>query len=72
MKRCLAVAQMAAIACLLTACGDDAPEPRQERAQGDHIWRAQTDALHTAKDVAAGVGEQQSRMEDKINRMRDR
>lgn len=71
MKRCFSMI-LAAAACLMTACGGDAPEPKTERAQGDHIWRAQTDTLHTAKDVAAGVGEQQSRMEEKINEMRNR
>ena len=46
------------ISILLTACSDDAEQPATEaEATGDHVWKTQTDALQSAKDITKKMQE---------------
>ena len=47
----------------LTACSDDTDKPE---ATGDHVWKTQTDALKTAKDVAGNLQESLNQQKEKL------
>ena len=54
---------------LLTACSDDEKQPVADTS-GDHVWKTQTDALQSAKDVTKKMQEsikQQQENMDKNN-----
>ena len=57
---------------LLTACSDDTGQPATEaEATGDHIWKTQTDALQSAKDMTKkmqeSIKQQQENMDKTTN-----
>ena len=49
-KSVLAFIFAASLAVALVGCSDD--NDKNEAKSGDHIWKHQTDALQTSKDVA--------------------
>ncbi len=52
---------------LLSGCGDKEPE-QSARAERNHVWKSQTQALETARSVAKDVEVQRSDMDDRIRR----
>ena len=59
----------AAISISLTACSDDSERSgNKTESTGDHVWKTQTDALQSAKDMAKkmqeSLNQQQENMDD--------
>ena len=53
---------------LLTACSDDTDQPTTKaEATGDHVWKTQTDALQTAKDMAKKMQETMKQQQEQMN-----
>lgn len=53
---------------VLSACSDDAEKPASKaESTGDHVWKSQTDALKTAKDMAKKMQESLKQQEEKMN-----
>ena len=53
---------------ILIACSDDSEKTSSKpEASGDHVWKTQTDALKSAKDVAGKLQESLNHQKDKLD-----
>lgn len=53
---------------VLIACSDDSEKSSSKpEASGEHVWKTQTDALKTAKDVAGNLQESLNQQKEKLN-----
>jgi uncharacterized lipoprotein YehR (DUF1307 family) len=67
-KTLILFAQILAIASLMIACSDNEENKnRQTEAQGDHIWKHQTDTLKTSKDAAKKLQESLNLQQQKLD-----
>ena len=56
------------MALFLGACSDDAEKSTSKaESTGDHVWKTQTDALKSAKDMAKKMQESLKQQEENIN-----
>ena len=56
------------MALLLTACTDNAEEPASKKeSSGDHVWKTQTDALQSAKDMSKKMQESLDQQQETLN-----
>lgn len=56
------------MALFLGACSDDAEKPASKaESTGDHVWKSQTDALKSAKDMAKKMQESLKQQEENMN-----
>lgn len=51
----------------MTGCGEEPPE-QTSQGSGEHIWKNQTRALESARNVAKDVEREQAAMDDRIRR----
>ena len=67
-KLFLLLGLFSAITFSLTSCSDDS-EKSSSKAEttGDHVWKTQTDALQSAKDVAGKLQESLNQQKDKLD-----
>jgi len=57
------------MALLLTACSDDAEESANTKENtGDHVWKTQTDALQSAKDMSKKMQENLDQQQETLNK----
>lgn len=47
-------------------CDNEPADEQQAKPEPDHIWKGQTQALETARDVAKDVESQQSAMDERL------
>lgn len=68
LKTIILVGFLSSLASIMVACSDneDKSEPKKE-ASGDHIWKHQTDALQTSKDVAKKLQESLNQQQKKLD-----
>lgn len=53
---------------LMVACSDNEDNKNsKEETKGDHVWKQQTDALKTSKDVAKKLQEQLNQQQQKLD-----
>ena len=58
-----------AITFSLSACSDDSEKPNNKaEATADHVWKTQTDALQSAKDVTKKMQENINQQQDNIDK----
>ena len=56
------------IALLLTACSNDSEESvNKKESTGDHVWKTQTDALQSAKDMSKKMQESMVQQQETLN-----
>lgn len=56
------------MALLLAACSDDAEESASKKeSTGDHVWKTQTDALQSAKDMSKKMQESLDQQQETLN-----
>ena len=54
---------------LLSACSDDAEQPTTKiEANGDHVWKNQTDALQSAKDMTKKMQESITQQQENMDK----
>ena len=51
----------------MLACSDNSAENTGEKKQADHIWKQQTDALKSAKEVAGKLEENLKQHQQKMD-----
>lgn len=52
---------------ILAACSDENQERSENKNNGDHIWKQQTDTLKTSKDVAKKLQESLNQQQKKLD-----
>lgn len=52
----------------ISACNDNQTESSGENSKSEHIWKQQTDALKSAKDVAAQLQESLNQHKQKLDK----
>lgn len=53
---------------LITSCSSETNEQTsKEESSGDHVWKTQTDALQSAKDMAKKMQESLEQQQEKMN-----
>lgn len=50
----------------IVACSDE-KEPQKKVSSGDHVWKQQTDALKTSKEVAKQLQKNLDEQQKKLN-----
>jgi len=53
---------------LMLACSDNTAENTGEKKQSDHVWKQQTDALKSAKEVAGKLEESLQQHQQKMDK----
>lgn len=67
-KLFLLLGLFSAITFSLTSCSDDSEKSSSKTEMtGDHVWKTQTDALQSAKDVAGKLQESLNQQKDKLD-----
>ena len=58
LKKIILVGFISSLASIMVACSDAPDETAtKDKNNGDHVWKTQTDALQSAKDMAAKMKE---------------
>ena len=53
---------------LITACSNETDEQTSKKeSNGDHVWKTQTDALQTAKDMAKKMQKSLNQQKEKMD-----
>lgn len=62
------LALISTMALFLTACSDETDKSTSKKENtGDHVWKTQTDALQSAKDMSKKMQEDLKLQEEKMN-----
>ena len=67
-KSLVFIGLISSMSLILNACSDDADEPTSKKeTTGDHVWKTQTDALQSAKDMAKEMQKSLDQQQEKMN-----
>ena len=66
LKKLILIGLISSSASMLIACSDE-QDTSKEKASGDHVWKTQTDALQSAKDVAEKAQKSLNEQTEKLN-----
>lgn len=58
---------VSAMGTLMLGCSDDDNEKSKSKSSGDHVWKQQTDALKSAKDVAGKLQQSLDQQKEKMD-----
>lgn len=67
-KKLILLVLVSSVAVMMVACSEeDEQKKSKNEATGDHIWKHQTDALKTSKDVAKKLQESMNQQQQKLD-----
>lgn len=67
-KKIILLGFISSLALSMLACGSDTDgKDEKEKAKGDHVWKHQTDALQSAKDVTKKMQENMKQQQEKMD-----
>lgn len=67
-KRIILAGFISSLAIVLMACNDSNNETAEKQnEQADHVWKTQTDALQSAKDMAKQMQESLNQQQEKMD-----
>ena len=65
LKKIILLGFISSLASIMVACGDNPDDAAtKDRANGDHVWKTQTDTLQSAKDMA-------NKMQESLNQQQE-
>ena len=68
LKKIILVGFISSLASIMVACGDNPDEAAtKDKAKGDHVWKTQTDALQSAKDMANTMQESLKQQQENMD-----
>lgn len=68
LKKLILLVLVSSVALMMVACSEDNEQKKSENeATGDHVWKHQTDALKTSKDVAKKLQESLNQQQQKLD-----
>ena len=67
LKKLILIGLISSSASMMVACSDE-EDTSNEKASGDHVWKTQTDALQSAKDVAKKAQQSLNEQTEKLNK----
>ncbi len=68
LKNIILIGFLLTLASMMVACSNDEDSNDEKKeASGDHVWKTQTDALKTVKDMAKKMQESLKQQQDKMD-----
>jgi len=65
-KTLILLVLISSLASIMVACSED--DKNEKKSDNDHVWKNQTDALKSAKDMAKKLQENLDQQQEKLNR----
>jgi len=67
-KKIILIGFISTLTLMMVACSDNQdPAEDKSKTSGDHVWKTQTDALQSAKDMAKKMQESLNQQQEKMN-----